>query len=536
MKNKIPIVIKTWASKDNPIDFQYISQSIPSLLKSKFSDDVEIIIYDDNSNDSNLLQFLNIISKEDKRIKVIFSKINRGPNKGQEYIFSKIIEEYPNAPFFLTLDDDVIYNPNWYIRLTEALQECKNIGLTGVFTALNMPFRDSYATLLIKNKKYLLKWKQPALNWLVPMKIYRDVGPFKDEGIAYDTIYSHWMRLKHYPIVCLVPSYVQNIGLFGAYCKGQALTIARDFIDDNVIKRYIIKISYQIKQGRDLISRLTGFSSRIVAPIRWGNEFVYEGVSKHNKQIALSSPYDQVKLGWTLEELEKRCKEILSVQKDSPVALFSIPKNLKGQLTWIEYKWEFMPTIREYKKFRLGFWPIDFKQLFMSLISQLEPLHSKGIVHNKIRLENIFVSTKYKRNKYYLAWYGSELPAKKNFNDNVLLLDYFGNYVSRWATKDIKEMFATRYIETVAPEVLEGKGVSLNSDVFSAAMVIYLLASEEVNSLNKLKVKRQEWMQGIVPNILKEYDEYFLKVLKKCIAFNPNERFKSVLDIPRLKL
>ena len=68
-----------------------------------------------------------------------------------------------------------------------------------------------------------------ALNWLVPRSIYELVGPFRDVGIAYDTDYANRLAQHRLPVICLRPSYVQNIGYFGAYQAGDELR-APDFV------------------------------------------------------------------------------------------------------------------------------------------------------------------------------------------------------------------------------------------------------------------------------------------------------------------
>lgn len=68
-----------------------------------------------------------------------------------------------------------------------------------------------------------------ALNWLVPRKVYDAVGPFRVTGLAYDTDYANRLAALNFPVVCLKPSYVQNIGYHGAYQTDDTLT-ARDFV------------------------------------------------------------------------------------------------------------------------------------------------------------------------------------------------------------------------------------------------------------------------------------------------------------------
>jgi hypothetical protein len=67
----------------------------------------------------------------------------------------------------------------------------------------------------------LLKERQAALNWLVPREVYQAVGPFRDVGVAYDSDYCNRLMPLGLPVICLKPSYVQNIGYHGAYQHGE---------------------------------------------------------------------------------------------------------------------------------------------------------------------------------------------------------------------------------------------------------------------------------------------------------------------------
>lgn len=118
-----------------------------------------------------------------------------GPNLGQVDAYAFVEAVYPDAQFFVNVDDDVIYNPHWFSKLLEAQKELQAFGLNGIFTALNMPWRKPFAELHTQANTYLLKWKPPALNWLIPRRVYDRVGPFVDDGIAYDTSYSQWLQL-----------------------------------------------------------------------------------------------------------------------------------------------------------------------------------------------------------------------------------------------------------------------------------------------------------------------------------------------------
>jgi GT2 family glycosyltransferase len=140
-----------------------------------------------------------------------------GPNDGHTYNVPKIVEQFPQAPFYIFCDDDVLYHPGWLKRLIQTYYEAQQEGIEGIFTALNVPARPAVSTLRLPTSEVLIKQRQFALNWLVPTEIYHKVGPFRSIDIAFDTDYCQRLNQQGLWIVCLKPSYVQNIGLRGFY-------------------------------------------------------------------------------------------------------------------------------------------------------------------------------------------------------------------------------------------------------------------------------------------------------------------------------
>ena len=68
-----------------------------------------------------------------------------------------------------------------------------------------------------------------ALNWLLPRSVYEAVGPFRVTGLAFDHDYGLRLKALDLPVICLKPSFVQNIGYHGAYQNDNSLT-ARDYV------------------------------------------------------------------------------------------------------------------------------------------------------------------------------------------------------------------------------------------------------------------------------------------------------------------
>ncbi len=227
-KSLFPILVKVWAGEHRH-DLRYISRSLPSLLSSKLPDSARVILVDDCSPNPYIAPFLGRLARQYPIVEVRRNPQRLGPNKGHEYNVPLLWEQFPQAPFIVCCDDDVIYHPGWLQRLIQVYHEARESGLAGVFTALNVPVRSSYGAVSLPTSQVLLKERQMALNWLVPREVYDKVGPFRDVGVAYDTDYCNRMAKLGLPVICLKPSYVQNIGYHGAYQIDDSLT-AHDYV------------------------------------------------------------------------------------------------------------------------------------------------------------------------------------------------------------------------------------------------------------------------------------------------------------------
>lgn len=223
-----PIMIKVWAGAGRH-DFRYIGHSLPSLLDSDLPTDARVILIDDCSTDPRVQPFLQELAAENTKVEVWTNPHNLGPNAGQAYNFPRVVEKFPDAEYFVLCDDDIIYHPGWLQRQIQVYEEAKQAGLNGVFTALNVLAKQSYASVRLPTSEVLLKERQMALNWFLPRSIYEKVGLFRASELAFDTDYANRMAVHKIPVICMKPSYVQNIGYLGAYQTDDTLT-ARDYV------------------------------------------------------------------------------------------------------------------------------------------------------------------------------------------------------------------------------------------------------------------------------------------------------------------
>lgn len=224
----IPVMIKIWSERGSH-RYRYIKRSLPSLLASDLPDTARIVMVDDRTTDHRVIDLMQSIAAADRRVQLWRNPERLGPNAGQARNFPRLVEAFPDAELFALTDDDVIYRPGWLQRLVQVHEEAGAIGVVGVVSGLNVTARPSYRELRLPTSAVLLKQRQLALNWLVPRPVYEQVGPFRDAGIAYDTEYCRRLAAKGFPIICLKPSWVQNIGYYGAYQSGNQYR-APDFV------------------------------------------------------------------------------------------------------------------------------------------------------------------------------------------------------------------------------------------------------------------------------------------------------------------
>lgn len=526
---RIPLVIKTWAG-EAPHDMDYITRSIPSLLASDLPDNVDIIIYDDCSPNPAIRDFLGSAARSDKRLRIIFGEQNKGPNLGQQDIYKQIVAEYSDAPFYLNADDDVVYHRQWLNKLTSAYEACRQMGRNGVFTALHMPFRRHFETLSAGGSRLYLKWKQPALNWLIPRDLYEEVGPFRDEGIAYDTVFSHWMRLKGYPIFCMSPSHVQNIGLLGAYATDDTTT-ALDFAGFSPGQRLKYQIGYHVRRIPEYLKSLTDSAAEIVWPVRWGTEFVHEGVRRDGTSVAVYSFDDARRLGWNLDDAANRVEQVASAYAISkmPHLAPKLFRNRDGAPVRVEIPWHFMPNLREVVDFNLPKRPTA-RELFTALMEQLAPLHEAGIAHNKIRPENIYVDQQTGAVK--LMWLGVEarpgLDLSSQHEDNCI--NMLSGALNRWASYEIRNMFARRFLAFLAPETFSGIPATQLSDLHTTALLIWNYA-KKTGKQNAFIGLDQNNRANINECEISGADSELSRILKLCLDPLPDKRPRNSLHV-----
>lgn len=522
---RIPIVIKTWAGSEDH-DFNYISRSIPSLLSSALPEHTDVLIFDDCSPNRKLRPFLEQVASDDPRVKLFFHDTNVGPNKGQERAVEYLLKHYDDAPFFVSVDDDIIYHSQWLKRLMVAKEEMNAVGVNGIFTALNIAYRTTYASVRTPSGRYELKWRQPSLNWLIPREVIETVGSFKDEGVAFDTVYFHLLRLHNFPQICLKPSYIQNIGVYGAYSQ-DTTTAADDFVGSGNGLPYPYRLlkNAALKTRRvitDTKAYMTKNKVRDLNPVRWGVDWLFDAKDEHGCDFAFFLYADSQRFGWDKPAFAKRVDQIKKIQKTSLFAIQAIAHEFYGGDDAVCCEWSFMPSLKDCTRYPYLARSAQPIELLRQCAAQLAQYHAAGVVHNKIRSENIF--SRDFASEVHLAWFGSELYQGKKYSleaDELIAL--FATALDKRASQAVREQAVVSYLLPIAPELLEGEGATCRSDVFALGAVIAQYVSESPRTVRDMVALREQWASGRFVDA--GIDQTIGGIVHKCCAYNPMDRF-----------
>ena len=150
-------------------------------------------------------------------------------------------------------------------------------------------------------------------------------------------------------------------------------------------------------------------------------------------------------------------------------------------------------------------------RLGMDICSALKALHGKNIVHRDIKVQNILVS-----------------------DEGVYKLADFGT--ARQLTGSQSYMSIRGNLETVAPEVIIGKGVSFVSDIYSLGLMLYKLLNHHLQPfMEKGQIQDEEArmrrLSGEKLPAPAEASPAMAEVILRACAYDPSDRFASAEEM-----
>lgn len=149
----------------------------------------------------------------------------------------------------------------------------------------------------------------------------------------------------------------------------------------------------------------------------------------------------------------------------------------------------------------------EMLRLGVQIAQALQTAHGFGVLHRDVKLENIFYDSRHRR--YKLGDFGVAKPTKDGFASTVALTKGYG-----------------------APEVVSAAGERYDgtADIYSFGILLYLLMNDLCFPDSEgyhLNASRQ-YCSGYVPPRPKRGQDELWAIVKKCCAFDPDERPQSM--------
>lgn len=100
---------------------RYLQEAVDSALKQTF-EDIEVVVIDDGSMESETQQVLELVAKQD-RVRVLRQE-NQGPSSARNFGIRECFGEY-----FLPLDADDLIEPGYVSRALNVMEATPNVGI-----------------------------------------------------------------------------------------------------------------------------------------------------------------------------------------------------------------------------------------------------------------------------------------------------------------------------------------------------------------------------------------------------------------------
>jgi serine/threonine protein kinase len=428
--------------------------------------------------------------------------------------------------------------------LIKVYDEARRLGINGIFSAFNLPFRQHYETLRLSTSKVLLKWRQAASNWLLPREIYDKVGPFRDVGMAYDSDYTTRTRAYGFPIVCLAPSYVQNIGILGAYNNDWTNT-AIDFVGERnrpagsalVIHSFGQRVRRLLKGAKKDIK----FGNyRIIAPLRAGCCWSYEAQNKAGASLVLKLlPLKNAANQDAIERILGDSNRRRAITHPNLAKYFE--GGCEGEYLHVAFRYIQAPDLLSSVQFNGCFEYGKALPLLKQIASALAKLHEFNITHGNVRPGNVLIE----QNKALLTDYGFGLHAieKNNFvqtikssngGDERLFRILQG--VDRHARFEVKICLLREILEYSAPEQFSPTHeVDSKTDIYCfGATAYYALTGRSPFSHIKLsELPEAIFTRQIVPleKHCPDIPPDFAELVMRCLHPEKSRRFENASEL-----
>lgn len=212
--------------------YDYTVRSLISLLKTKFPENTRLVIVDDRSNDSRVVPFLRGLQWPASVMVTVVQNANQLLCDKNMLKAMRLALAGSDEQYVVTIDNDVLYNPNWLIELKRARRMLemmgKKIGMVGVFHTQNHSVKGKVCDGILE--KNTLGGFCAAINRnLIESP---DMRPDQWDWSCVDLC-----KNKGLGMFCTEKSYVEHFGASGksnAYKDGGHYDRAIDFVGEEV--------------------------------------------------------------------------------------------------------------------------------------------------------------------------------------------------------------------------------------------------------------------------------------------------------------
>lgn len=214
--------------------YEYLIESVSSLIETRFPEDTLLVINDDASCDrrvKELLKDLQRISIPNLSVLVRWRTENVGvtanATDGIKYCFDHTGDE-----FIVLTNSDAIYHPDWLLKLIEARDILTSKYKVGAITAFNMEYKDKdpYGHQVIETLSNGLRRKK-SLGGLGVMISRKPFCLMKTYENGWDCRFVDTCHEYGFELFATDVSYVQHIGHEGLHSRSCGeIDSADDFV------------------------------------------------------------------------------------------------------------------------------------------------------------------------------------------------------------------------------------------------------------------------------------------------------------------
>jgi len=211
--------------------YEYLFKTLESLKNTIFIPDTVMIITDDCSQDSRVLDYLNNynIINNNVVIKKIFNEHNLGSKNNYHKSLLTFVNE--NIDFIINIDSDCILNKEWLIKINELINDFNDENIICSSFCCKYHFGNPSNKLQIVNEKYYERDTLNGLGICFPKKILYEF--YSSSSMHFDGYLCHDLKKKHnMKCYCTKDSYMQHIGEFGEHSRPSAYDSSDNFIGE----------------------------------------------------------------------------------------------------------------------------------------------------------------------------------------------------------------------------------------------------------------------------------------------------------------